>query len=120
MGSRTLQRRDHARDGVVEGGAAVKIGLPEFLQQLEVVVPATLIEPFPQGVGSVAAAGGTAVLVAGSCAGRATHRAGDFASGVKNQGVPEGARDRFIALAARADNCGLHRLGNTLRTFAQT
>src|SRR5260370_35034904 len=85
MGWRTLQRRDHARDGVVEGGAAVKIGLPEFLQQLEAVVPATLIEPFPQGVGIVAAAGDTADFVPGSCAGRARHQADEFASGGKNQ-----------------------------------
>src|SRR6266403_4178263 len=66
---RRLKRRNHAGDGVVEGGAAVKVGLPEFLQQLEVVVPATLIEAFAQGVGSVPA-WAASVLVTGSRARR--------------------------------------------------
>src|SRR6266550_5281153 len=117
-GSRTLQRRNHSGDGVVEGGAAVKVGLPEFLQQLEVVVPATLIEAFAQGVGSVTAWAG-AVLVTGSRARRAQHRADHLAGGVENQSVPEVARAGFIALAAFADDGGLHRLGDTVRTFVE-
>src|SRR5260370_37112924 len=32
IGSRTLQRRDHARDGVIERGPAIKVKLPELLQ----------------------------------------------------------------------------------------
>src|SRR5882762_4300613 len=116
-GSRRLKRRDHTGDGVVEGGAAVKVGLPEFLQQLEVVVPATLIEAFAQGVGSVTA--WAAVLVTGSRTRRAKHRANHFAGGVENQRVPEVARDGFIALAALADDGGLHRLGDTVRTFVE-
>src|SRR6266478_6231648 len=49
---RTLKRGDHAGNGVVEGGMAIEVGLPEFLQQLEVLVPTTLIEALAQGVGS--------------------------------------------------------------------
>src|SRR5712692_8846600 len=118
-GLRTLQRRDHAGDGVVEGSTAVKVRLPELLQQLEVVVPATLIEAFAHGVRSVAATGDAAVLVAGSCAGRTKHRTDDFTSGVENQRVPEVARDGFVALAALANDGGLHRLGDTVRTFVE-
>src|SRR5882757_3963903 len=118
-GSRRLKRRDHTGDGVVEGGAAVKVGLPEFLQQLEVVVPATLIEAFAQGVGSVTAAWAAAVLVTGSRTRRAKTRADHFTGGVENQSVPEVARDGFIALAALADDGGLHRLGDTVRTFVE-
>src|SRR5437660_2033506 len=72
-GARALKRRDHAGDGVVEGGVAVQIRLPEFLQQLEIVIPASLVEAFAQGVGSVAAARGGAILVAGSRTGGAEH-----------------------------------------------
>src|ERR1700730_8998482 len=118
MRSRRLKRRDHAGDGVVEGGATVKVGLPEFLQQLEIVVPAALIEAFAQGVGSVAT-WAAAVLVTGSRTRRAKHRADNFTGSVENQGVPEVARDGFVALMALADNGGLHRLGDTMRTFVE-
>src|SRR6266403_27594 len=117
-GSQRLKRRDHSGNGVVEGGAAVKVGLPEFLQQLEVLVPATLIEAFAQGVGSVAPED-AAVLVTGSRARRAKHRADDFTGGVENQSMPEVAWDGFIALPALADDGGLHRLGDTVRTLVE-
>src|SRR4029077_11547761 len=118
-GSRTLQRRDHARDGVIECGAAIKVRLPEFLQSLEVLVPAALIEAFAQSVGSVAAAGDAAIVIASSGARRAKHRADDFAGGVENQGVPEVARDGFVALVALPDDGGLYGLGDAVRTFVE-
>src|ERR1700674_846222 len=118
-GPRTLQRRNHAGDGVVEGDAAVKVRLPKFLEQLEVVAPATLVEAFAHGVGNVAAVGGVAVLVTGGGARRAKHRADDFTGGVEDQSVPEVTRDGFVALAALANDGGLHRLGDTVRTFME-
>src|SRR5467141_2912728 len=98
---------------------AVKVRLPKLLEQLEVVVPAALIEALTQSVGSVAATGDAAVLVTGSCAGRAEHRTDNFAGGVENQGVPEVAGDGFVALVAFADDGGLHGLGDTVRTLVE-
>src|ERR1700731_4285127 len=103
MRSPRLKRRDHAGDGVVEGGATVKVGLPEFLQQLEIVVPAALLKAFAQLVGSVATSA-AAVLVTDSRTRRAKHRADNFAGGVENQGVPEVVSDGFVALMTFADN----------------
>src|SRR5256886_14428497 len=50
---------------------------------------------------------------------RSQYRAEHFAGGVENQSVPEVARDGFIALAALADDGGLHRLGDTVRTLVE-
>src|SRR6267154_5906263 len=62
-GFQALQRGDHACDGVVERSSAVKVRLPEFLQQLEIVIPTALVQAFAQGVGSVTATGRAAILV---------------------------------------------------------
>src|SRR6266404_5340828 len=119
-----LEGGDHAGDGVAEGGATVEVRLPEALEDVEIVFPAALVEAFAEGVGSVAgggssggvfagtgsgasggrggASGGTAVgakvqFAAGSGIGRGENGAEDLAGGVENQGVPEVARDGFIA-----------------------
>src|SRR6267154_4215531 len=116
---RALQRRDHARDGVVERSSAVKVRLPEFLKQLEVVIRPPLVQAFAQGIGSVTAAGHTAILVASGRARSTKHRTYDFARSVENESLPEVARNSFVALVALANNGGLHGLGNTVRTFME-
>ncbi len=52
-----LQRGDHAGDGVVKCGIAVEVRLPELRKELEVAVPAPLIDAFANGVRSVARRG---------------------------------------------------------------
>src|SRR6266567_341394 len=116
--SPVLQRRDHASDGVVEGGSAVKVRLPESLKQLQVVAPAALVEALPERVRRVAAAGDATVVVAASCS-RTKHGAEDFTGGVEDQRVPQVAGNGFIALAAFADNGGLHRLGDAVRGLVE-
>jgi len=143
---RHSERGDHAGDGVAEGGAAIEVGLPEALEDVEIVFPAALVEAFAEGVGSVSgggssggvfagtgsgasggrggASGGTAVgakvqFAAGSGIGRGENGAEDLAGGVENQGVPEVARDGFIALAAFADDGVLHGLGDAVGGFVE-
>src|SRR5438094_9543337 len=115
---RSLQRRNHGGDGVVQGRVAVQIRLPEFLQQLEILVPTALIEAFAQRVRSVAAARG-AILVAGSGAGGAKYGAKHLPRGVENQSMPEVPGNGFVALAALADDGRLHGFGDAVRTFVE-
>src|SRR6266850_2015168 len=135
--SAALEGGDHTGDGVAEGGTAVEIGLPEALEDVEIVFPAALVEAFAEGVGSVgggSAAGafagtgggasgstgvGAKIQFAGSGIGRSKDGADDFTGGVENQGVPEVARNGFIALAAFADDSVLHRLGNAMGSFVE-
>src|SRR6266853_5887650 len=63
-GFRALQGRDHACDGVVERSSPVKVRLPEFLQQLEIVIPTALIQAFAQRIRRITAAGHAAIPVA--------------------------------------------------------
>src|SRR5260370_11245834 len=116
---RTLKRGDHAGNGVVEGGMAIEVGLPEFLQQLEVLVPTTLIEALAQGVGSVAAARDASILVAGGRIRGAEHWPEHFTGGVEHQGVPEIARDGLVALRAFTNDGGFHGLGEAWRNFGK-
>ncbi len=81
-----LQRGDHARDGVVKRGIAVEVRLPELRKQLEVTIPAPLIDAFANRVGSVARRGYPAGGAVGGC-GR-DDWADDFSGGVENQRVP--------------------------------
>src|SRR6266850_1933677 len=135
--SAALEGGDHTGDGVAEGGTAVEIGLPEALEDVEIVFPAALVEAFAEGVGSVGggsaagafagtgggASGGTGVgakiQFAGSGIGRSKDGADDFTGGVENQGVPEVARNGFIALAAFADDGVLHGLGDAVRGLVE-
>src|SRR5260370_720062 len=106
----------------LRGGLLARHGLvrfPEFLQHLEVAIPATLIETFAQGVRSVTAARYAAVLVASDSARSTKHWADNLASGVENQSLPEVARDSFVALVTLANYGGLRGLGNPLRTFVE-
>src|SRR5438067_1678739 len=96
----------------------VQIRLPEFLQQLEILVPTALIEAFAQRVRSVAAARG-AILVAGSGAGGAKYGAKHLPRGVENQSMPEVPGNGFVALAALADDGRLHGFGDAVRTFVE-
>src|SRR5258706_12787802 len=73
-GFQALQRGYHACDGIVERSSAVKVRLPEFLQQLEIVIPAALIQAFAQRIRSITAAGHTAILVASGRARSTKHR----------------------------------------------
>ena len=61
-----LEGGDHAGDGVAEGGAAVEVGLPETLEDVEVVFPAALVEAFAEGIGDVAGGGSAAGVFAGT------------------------------------------------------
>src|ERR1700732_1302394 len=101
-----LKRGHHAGDGVIEGSRAVEIRLPEFLQELVIVVPAPLIKTFTQGVRCVTRARHAAVLIASGCSCSAKHRADDFTGGVENQSLPEVARNSFVALVALATDGG--------------
>ena len=58
-----LERGDHVGDGVVKCGFVVEVGLPEPGEELEVIVPAALVEAFADGIGNVAAAGNAAIRV---------------------------------------------------------
>src|SRR6266851_2532274 len=118
-GFQALQRGDHACDGVVERSSAVKIRLPEFLQQLEIVIPAALIQAFAQRIRSITAAGHATIVVASGRARRAKHRTYDFTGSVENESLPEVARDGFVTLVALANDGGLHGVGNTMRTFME-
>jgi hypothetical protein len=93
------------RDGVVESSFAVEVGLPESFEEFEVIVPAALIESFPEGVGSVFALTSIGVF-------RVDHGFDDFAGGVKNQCVPQVARNGFVALAAFSIDGQLHGLSD--------
>src|SRR5258706_1955643 len=73
-GFQALQRGYHACDGIVERSSAVKVRLPEFLQQLEIVIPAALIQAFAQRIRSITAAEHTAILVASGRARSTKHR----------------------------------------------
>src|SRR4029077_82240 len=97
----SLEGGNDVGDGVVEGDFAVEIGLPVEGEELEVAVPAALIEALALGVGSV-----LGVLGVGSWIGSSVARSGrvgtirhsavarirlgvedrldDFAGGVKN------------------------------------
>src|SRR6267142_1460929 len=130
---------DHAGDGVAEGGVAVEVGLPETLEDVEIVFPAAFVQAFAEGVGSVSGGGSAARVFAGTCRGasgstgvgakvqfaagngigRGQDGAKDFAGGVENQGVPEVARDGFIALAAFANDGILYRLGDAVGGFVE-
>src|SRR5947208_1999675 len=118
-GAQALKRRDHAGDGVIEGGVAIEVGLPEFLQQFEILAPSTLIEALAQSVRSVAAARDAAILVSSGRTGGAEHWPDDFTCGVENQSVPKVARDGFVTLVAFPDDGGLYRLGDTVRTLVE-
>src|SRR5713226_4349129 len=111
-----LEGGDHAGDGVAEGGAAVEVGLPEALEGVGNVGGGRSAAGVFAGTGGGASgctAGGAKVqFAARSCIGRGENGAEDFAGGVENQGVPEVARDGFIALAAFADDGVLHGLGD--------
>src|SRR5216683_1022763 len=61
-----LEGGDHAGDGVAEGGAAVEVGLPEALEDVEVVFPAALVEAFAEGVGNVGGGRSAAGVFAGT------------------------------------------------------
>src|ERR1700686_3822549 len=117
----SLEGGHDMRYGIVEGDFAVEIGLPVEGEELEVAVPAALVEAFALGVGSV-----WGVLGEGSWVGSSVARSGrvgavrhgaaggirfgvedgldDFAGGVKNERVPEVARNGLFALAAFADD----------------
>src|SRR5215469_2593172 len=100
-------------DGIVEGGAAIEIRLPEAPEQLEVIVPATLVQPLTDRVRCVA---GIMVCGAGLFC---EHWLNDFAGGVKDQRVPQIAGDGFLALAASADDGLLNGFGDSVRGFVE-
>src|SRR3989442_2156303 len=94
---RNLEGGDHAGDGVAEGGAAVEVGLPETLENVEIVFPAAFVEAFAEGVGSVSGGGGAAGVFAGT-GGRASGgrggASGGTAGGAKAQCAPGGGGRR--------------------------
>src|SRR3984893_3672447 len=79
-----LECGDHAGYRVVKCGVAVQVRLPELRKQLEVTVPAPLIDAFANRVRSVACGGN---LTGSVCCG-GDHWADDFSCGVENQRVP--------------------------------
>src|SRR4029077_618641 len=97
------QRRDHVRDGVVEGDAAVQIGLPVFGKQAKIIFPTSLVQTFAYRVGNV-----TRSRTASRATAVERQRANHFAGGIKKQGVPEIAGNRFFALAAFTKDGVLH------------
>src|SRR5579859_7294 len=124
-----LERGDHAGDGVVEGGAAIEIGLPEAREKLKVFVPAARVETFANGVGNVRIVGSGRRTIGASIAGAlrrlrgrrfgAQQRLDDFAGGIEKKRVPEVARNGFAALTAFARDGRLHGLGEAVRRFVK-
>src|SRR5713226_1243463 len=106
-----LKRGDHARNGVVERRFAVEVRLPESLQEVEIVLPAALVEALANGVGSVPISQNAVALVSLSCRVTGQNRTDDFTGSVEDQGMPQIARNRFVALTALANDGGLHRFG---------
>src|ERR1700730_6241319 len=98
---------DDMGDSVIEGRLAIEVGLPESFEKLEVIVPAALIESFTERVGSVLALPGVSAF-------RVDHGLYDFAGGVKDERVPQVARNRFVALAAFSIDGQLHGLGDAV------
>ena len=84
VGARFSKRGNHTGDGIAEAGLAVEVRLPESLQELQVIAPASLVETFTDGVRSVTATWDATVLTTGRGAMRGDHRADDFPGGVKN------------------------------------
>jgi hypothetical protein len=76
-------------DRVVEGSFAVEIRLPVLREELEVIVPAALVEAFAVGVRDVGSIRWAVAL-------SAENRFDDFTGGVEKQGVPEIAGDGFV------------------------
>src|SRR5580704_12886282 len=106
------ERGDDVRDSVVEGGFAVEVRLPEAFEELQVLVPAALVEAFAESVRSVFTLSHTGVF-------RVDDGLDDFAGGIKGQRVPQIARDGFVTLAAFAIDGQLHRLGNSVGSFVE-
>src|SRR5712692_10077836 len=90
-----LERRYHARNGVIERRFAVEVRLPESLQEVEIVFPAALVEALANGISAVPISRNAATFLSLSCGRRGQHSTDDFASGVEDQGMPEIARDGF-------------------------
>src|SRR5262249_52014747 len=109
-------RRHHTRNGVIKGRLPVQVRLPEPLQEFEIVLPAALVQALAKPVSIVPACGSaiTLVSVARRSRRRSQHRADHFARCVKNQRMPEIARNRLIALPALTDNSPLHRLSDSV------
>src|ERR1700676_252753 len=112
-----LERGHHARYGVVKCGIAVKVRLAELRKQLEVSVPAPLIDAFANGVRGIARGGHLTRTAVCRC-GR-DDRADDFSRRIENERVPEVARNTFFALSAFADDGLLDRFGDAVRGFVK-
>src|SRR5260370_4438527 len=82
----------------------------------QISVPPACVEAMTHGVWRVFPAWRAAL---GPHARRCHDRPDQFAGGVKNQRVPQLARDGLIALPALACNGRLHRLGDSVRAFAK-
>src|SRR5260370_40118500 len=82
----------------------------------QISVPPACVEAMTHGVWRVFPAWRAAL---GPRARRCHDRPDQFAGGVKNQRVPQVARDGLIALPALACNGRLHRLGDSLRGFVK-
>src|SRR5215467_189649 len=126
--ARALQRRNHVRNGVGEVDAAVEVGLPVLGEDAQVVLPAAFIEAFANRVGNVSGRRRSGRSGAGGIsAGRGREqrsaargqRANHLAGSVEKQGVPEIARNGFVALAAFAKNGILHDIGDAVGSLME-
>lgn len=102
-------------DGVVEADFAVEIGLPVFGEDAEIVVPAALIEAFADGIGRVAGREGGEGVARGLLHDGANRLAGR----VKQESVPQIARNGLIALAAFADDGVLNGVGDAVGSLVK-
>src|SRR6266571_357050 len=109
----------HASNGVIEGGFAVEVRLPESLQEVEIVFPAALVESFANRIGTIPVSRNAATFVSLSRGGRGQHRADNFAGGVEDQSMPEIARNGLVVLMALANDGGLHRFRDPVRAFVE-
>src|ERR1700752_4116305 len=91
-----LHRRHHAGNGVVKRRFSVEVGLPEPLQEFEVVLPPALIKTFAKPVSAVAARRTAVTFFFAAHRRRSQDRADGLARRVKNQSVPEIPGNGFI------------------------
>src|SRR5215813_9832780 len=126
-----LQGGNHVGHGVGEVDAAVEIRLPILCEDAEVVFPTAFVQAFADCIRYISGRNGRRGPTrrwikrrsSGDRGGRTRaagrYGANDFASRVKEQSVPQVARDRFIALSAFAKDRLLHDVGDAVRRFVE-
>lgn len=108
-------------DGVVEGDAAIQVRLPIEIEKKVVLVPTALGEDVLQGVRNSAGLRRLWRLIGvGAVLGRILEDGlHNFHGGVNNQGMPEVARNGFVALFAFAADGGFDGRGDAMRCLME-